>query len=118
MVRHRILEHMSMAERTGLPGMIFLHLRIRFLRMSAYGLSPNTSYRCSVWVKTDTGEQIQIGVNGFGGTDVSVTSASTSWTMVSIPFTTGSDASSATVYAYKKPGTAYVYVDDFGVVEQ
>jgi hypothetical protein len=38
--------------------------------------------------------------------------------MVSIPFTTGAGATSATVYAYKKSGTAYVYVDDFGVVEK
>ena len=86
------------------------------IKQEITGLSPNTSYKCSAWVKADTGEQIQIGVNGFGGTDVSVTSNSTSWTMVSIPFTTGPDASSATVYAYKKPGTAHVYVDDFGVV--
>ncbi|WP_442950115.1 right-handed parallel beta-helix repeat-containing protein [Paenibacillus sp. HW567] len=82
------------------------------------GLSPNTSYVCTAWVKADTGEQIQIGVNDFGGKDISATSASTSWTMVSIPFTTGAGATSATVFAYKKSGTAYVYVDDFGVVEQ
>lgn len=82
------------------------------------GLRPNTSYMCTAWVKADIGEQIQIGVNGFGGKEASVTSDSTSWTMVNIPFTTGSGATKATVYAHKNPGTAYVYVDDFGVVEQ
>ena len=82
------------------------------------GLSPNTSYICTAWVKAETGGQIQIGVTGFGGTDVTVTSVSNSWTMISIPFTTGAGASSATVYAYKPSGGAYVYVDDFGVVEQ
>lgn len=82
------------------------------------GLSPNTSYMCTAWVKADIGERIQIGVNGFEGTDASATSDSTSWTMVNIPFTTGAGATRATVYAYKNPGTAYVYVDDFGVVEQ
>lgn len=82
------------------------------------GLSPNTSYICTAWVKADTGAQIQIGVSGLGGTDVTATSASTSWTMVSIPFTTKAGVTSATVYAYKKSGTAFAYVDDFGVVEQ
>ncbi len=82
------------------------------------GLSPNTSYVCTAWVKADSGEQIQIGVNNFGGADVFVTSVSTSWTMVSIPFTTGAGVTAATVYASKPSGTAYVYVDDFGVVEQ
>lgn len=82
------------------------------------GLSPNTSYVCTAWVKVDSGEQIKIGVTNFGGTDTYVTSASTSWTMVSIPFTTGSSTTSATIYAYKPSGTAYAYVDDFGVVEQ
>ncbi|MBS5959029.1 MAG: right-handed parallel beta-helix repeat-containing protein [Clostridiales bacterium] len=81
------------------------------------GLNPDTSYICTAWVKADPGEQIQIGVSGFGGTDVSATSASTTWTMVSIPFKTGTGTTSATVYAYKKSGISYVYVDDFGVVE-
>jgi hypothetical protein len=81
------------------------------------GLNPDTSYICTAWVKADPGEQIQIGVSGFGGTDVSATSASTTWTMVSIPFKTGTGATNATVYAYKKSGISYVYVDDFGVVE-
>jgi len=82
------------------------------------GLSPNTSYLCTAWVKAETGAQVQIGVNGFGGTDVTATSASTSWTMVSIPFTTGAGVTSATVYAYKPSDGTYVYVDDFGVIEQ
>lgn len=82
------------------------------------GLSPNTSYICTAWVKADLGEQIQIGVNGFEGTDAAATSDSTSWTMMKVPFTTGEGATRATVYAYKNPGTGYVYVDDFGVVEQ
>lgn len=82
------------------------------------GLSPNTSYICTAWVKADLGEQIQIGVNGFEGTDAAATSDSTSWTMMKVPFTTGEGATRAIVYAYKNPGTGYVYVDDFGVVEQ
>ncbi|MEK3785416.1 carbohydrate binding domain-containing protein [Paenibacillus sp. FSL K6-1230] len=82
------------------------------------GLSPNTSYICTAWVKADLGEQIQIGVNGFEGTGASATSDSTSWTMIKVPFTTGEGATRATLYAYKNPGTGYVYVDDFGVVEQ
>lgn len=82
------------------------------------GLKANTSYVYTAWVKADTGEQIQIGVKGFKGKDAAVTSTSTSWTMVTIPFTTGAGATQATVFAYKKAGTAYVYVDDFGVIEQ
>lgn len=86
------------------------------IKQELAGLSPNTSYICTAWVKVDQGEQIEIGVNGFGGTDVSATSDSTSWTLLSIPFTTGADATGATVYAYKPFGLGYVYVDDFGVI--
>lgn len=88
------------------------------IRQVISGLSPNTSYICTAWVKADPGEQIEIGVSGFGGTEVSTVSDSATWTMVSVPFTTGAGAASATVYAYKESGSAYVYVDDFGVVEQ
>lgn len=88
------------------------------IKQAITGLSPNTSYLCTAWVKADPGEKIEIGVNGFGGTDASATSDSTDWIMVSVPFTTGAGGTSATVYAYKESGSAYVYVDDFGVVEQ
>lgn len=82
------------------------------------GLTPGTNYICTAWIKADSGEQIKIGVTDFGGTDTYVTSTSTSWTRVSIPFTTGADSTGAIIYAYKPSGTAYVYADDFGVVEQ
>ena len=88
------------------------------IKQTVTGLSPNTTYVCTAWVKADPGEQVEIGVNGFGGTKVSQTSDRTDWTMVQIPFTTGAGAVNATVYAYKKSGAAYVYVDDFGVAEQ
>lgn len=88
------------------------------IRQVITGLSPDTGYTCTAWVKADPGEQIKIGVSGFGGGEVSATSDHEEWTMVSVPFTTGTEGTSATVYAFKASGSAYVYVDDFGVVEQ
>jgi hypothetical protein len=82
------------------------------------GLTPKTSYVCTVWAKVDSGDKLKIGVNNFGGTDTEVVSTSTTWTRVSIPFTTGAGFASATIYAYKQSGTSYAYVDDFGVVEK
>ena len=81
------------------------------------GLTPNTTYAYTAWVKVDSGEQVKIGVTNFGGTDTFVTSTSTAWARVNLTFTTGASATSATIYAYKAAGSGYVYIDDFGVIE-
>lgn len=88
------------------------------IQQKVTGLNPNTSYIYTVWIMADAGEQIEIGVLDFGGENISEKSDSTSWTMLSIPFTTGAEDTTATIYASKTSGSAYVYVDDFGVVEQ
>ncbi|BCJ94211.1 sugar hydrolase [Anaerocolumna cellulosilytica] len=88
------------------------------LKQVVSGLIPNTSYVYTVWVKVDSGEQIKIGVKDFGGVESNITSSSITWTMISLPFTTGANATSAEIYVYKPSGTAYAYADDFGVVEQ
>jgi hypothetical protein len=114
--------HSGTAESVSVPRSVSKSVRLGTgedgIKQVLSGLSPNTSYVCTAWVKADSGEKIKIGVTSFGGIESNITSSSTTWTMISVPFTTGASAASAEIYAYKPSGTAYVYVDDFGVVEK
>lgn len=81
------------------------------------GLLPNTTYTLSGWGKVDTsGQTVSIGVKNFGGTETSQLISTTSYSQVSITFTTGSSSTSATIYFYRSSGTGYAYGDDFSVI--
>jgi len=84
------------------------------------GLSPNTSYTLSGWVKVDTGESISIGVDGYDGAAVTSRSVSTTgWTQVTMDFITGASDTSATIWCKKTGvGTGYVYCDDIGLIRK
>ncbi|MGH3863233.1 RICIN domain-containing protein [Actinokineospora sp.] len=63
------------------------------------GLGPNTAYTYSGWVRT-SGVATNLGVKGFGGSEVFATTSATGWTQLSQSFTTSATATSATVYCY------------------
>ena len=76
-------------------------------------LEPNTTYRFTAFVKVDGADEVQIGVKGYGGADVSASSTDKLWRCLTVRFTTGANNTSATVYISKKgPGKAYA--DDTG----
>src|SRR5689334_17992126 len=63
------------------------------------GLSPNTAYVLTGWVKTSaTSVTGNIGVKNFGGTETFQSSTSTTYTQRTINFTTGAGSTSATIY--------------------
>src|SRR5687767_10628309 len=63
------------------------------------GLSPNTAYVLTGWVKTSsTSVTGQIGAKNFGGSEVFQTSTSTTYTQRTINFTTGPSGTSVTIY--------------------
>lgn len=63
------------------------------------GLSPNTAYTYSGWVRT-SGVAANLGVKGFGGSEAFATTSATGWTLLTQSFTTSATATSATVYCY------------------
>ena len=83
------------------------------IKATITGLTPNTTYTLSAALKT-TGK-VGLYAKDFGGTKVSSTSTSGSYTTKSINFTTGASDTSAVIYAYGTSGTSYM--DDVTLVE-
>lgn len=65
---------------------------------TVYGLSPNTTYTVSAYLKVGSpGDTITLGARNYGGS-TSVSSTSGSYTQKSITFTTGSTNTTAQIY--------------------
>ncbi|MFC8452470.1 glycosyl hydrolase family 18 protein [Kitasatospora sp. NPDC057223] len=73
-------------------------------------LAPNTSYTLSGWVQ---GNYAYIGVSG-GATASTWTPGGTSWTKLTVPFTTGASGT-VTVYLHGWYGQGNVFGDDFSI---
>ncbi|GIO14945.1 hypothetical protein J19TS2_45000 [Cohnella xylanilytica] len=85
------------------------------------GLKPNTDYVFVAWVMNapnSTNERIIGGVLNYGGSAIDVSTSSTTYTRLEIPFRTGATNTDARVRLYK-PGNAQgiSYADDTGVIE-
>jgi hypothetical protein len=79
-------------------------------------LSPNTTYALSGWLKTAVAsEAVYIGVKDFGGTEISMSVSSTTYSPAGVTFTTGSSNTTATIYIYKLGGSNAGYGDDLVV---
>ncbi|OCT15346.1 hypothetical protein A8709_14750 [Paenibacillus pectinilyticus] len=79
-------------------------------------LNPNTTYTLTGYAKTaNSSEPVSIGVKNYGGAEASVSISSTSYTLGTVTFTTGSANTSATIYLYKPAGANSAWGDDFNV---
>jgi len=82
-----------------------------------YGLSPNTTYQFSAYVKSNGGEG-RIGAKDFGATESSTRFSNSNYQKKSIKFTTGSTTTRATVFVYNPTsGAQYIYADNLSMVE-
>jgi|GEM_PF-1038980 len=80
------------------------------------GLSPNTAYALTGWVKTSSSSVTgQIGVKDYGASEVYLTSNNTNYTQLTVNFTTGASNTTAKIYCYKPTSNGYVYCDDFNL---
>jgi Calx-beta domain-containing protein/carbohydrate binding protein with CBM4/9 domain len=80
------------------------------------GLSPNTTYEVRGYLRADTaGQTVRLGVKNYGGSDTGLDEAGTAWSEKTFTFTTGSAATSATVYGSKATTGGYAFVDDIMV---
>ncbi|WP_168929009.1 carbohydrate binding domain-containing protein [Paenibacillus dokdonensis] len=79
-------------------------------------LQPSTTYTLKGYAKTDNSSQpVRIGVKNYGGTEQYAVITSTSYSLGTVTFTTGSANTVATIYIYKPSGTGYAYGDDVTV---
>ena len=82
-----------------------------------HGLSPNTTYLFSAYVKSNGGEGL-IGAKDFGATEIYTAFSNRDYQRKSIQFTTGFTTTSATIFVYNPAsGAQYVYADDLVMVE-
>ncbi|MCC9307122.1 putative Ig domain-containing protein [Kitasatospora sp. RB6PN24] len=81
------------------------------------GLSPNTTYTYSGWVRADSGSSTSFGVKNYGGAQVTAHTSATGWTPVSDTFTTGATSTSATVFCYLPSASATSTVDDLSLTD-
>jgi hypothetical protein len=72
-------------------------------------LAPNHAYTLTGWVQ---GDYAYIGVSG--GASASTWTSSSSWTQLTVPFTTGSSGT-VTVFAHGWYAQGNVYADDFSI---
>ncbi|MCU0791621.1 MAG: alpha-L-fucosidase [Opitutaceae bacterium] len=75
-------------------------------------IRPNSRYRLSAWVKTDSGSaQVELVASDFGGPKVSVVSALTEYTKVSLEFTSAYVADTLLITIWHPFGTGMGYAD-------
>jgi hypothetical protein len=76
------------------------------------GLSPNTTYTFTSWLKVDTaGQVVYMGVNNHGGSSASNYNNSTTYAQKTLTFTTGAANTSANIFVYQS-GSGSAYCDD------
>ncbi len=84
-------------------------------------VKPNTQYIFKAYVKANkANDAIYIGVDGYGGAKASnyyVIPAAGVYTEISIPFKTGINNTSATIFIYKEYTSGVLFVDDTGLFE-
>ena len=75
-------------------------------------IRPNSRYRLSAWVKTDSGaEQVELVASDFGGPKVSVASALTEYTKISVEFTSAYVTDTLLITLWHPFGTGMGYAD-------
>ncbi len=84
------------------------------VQQTVRGLLPDTGYTLTAWGNAGaTSPSLAIGVNSFGGSQVSQTLTSGSYAQAKVPFTTGSTNRTASVFAKSNNSGSTAYADDF-----
>lgn len=75
------------------------------LEQTVTGLTPNTKYQLSAWMRVSSSDEtIVLGVKDAGTEPVSISLSATEWTRMSIDFTTGPESTTTTIYLIKSSG--------------
>lgn len=80
-------------------------------------LLPNTKYVLTGWAKSENGSVMTLGVKNYGGQEVFSATVSTEYQKLTVTFTTGTEASVATIYGYRQnSGSGAGYLDDVELI--
>ena len=81
------------------------------------GLTPNTTYLLTGWLKSSNPAPVNLGVKWYGGNELTVQTTSSTYTQLSIRFTTGPASTTAVLYTYNPAGGSNtMYVDDLSLL--
>jgi hypothetical protein len=78
------------------------------------GLTPSTTYRLTGWTKNGDGG-LTFGVKNHGNSQVTSSVSASTWTKASVNFSTGSAATTATIFAFRGSSAQTSYADAFFV---
>jgi hypothetical protein len=82
-----------------------------------YGLEPGTRYRLTATIDPAGDGEVRLGVKRHGRDEQWTVVDGAGYRAVTLDFTTGPDARTATVYCFKPSGAGAAYVDDVAVSE-
>ena len=81
------------------------------------GLTPNTTYLLTGWLKSSTNSAVSLGVKWYGGNELVVQTTSSTYTQLSIKFTTGPASTTANIYVYNPNGdTDIMFADNLSLI--
>lgn len=81
------------------------------------GLTPNTTYVLTGWLKSSNNSPVQLGVKWHGGNELTAQTTSTTYAQLSIQFTTGPASTSAIIYGYNPAGGSnLMHVDNLSLL--
>lgn len=85
-------------------------------QQTLYGLSPNTSYRLTAWMRVGVaGDAAALAVIDESGQETDAQSTSTRYKQISLTFTTSPTSTSATVFCSKLIGSGPAWFDDLSL---
>ena len=118
-VRDDWLKQKGEKRRRGMRTWLRLNNQGDGVEQTVTGLKPDTYYHLSGWLASDVGESIEFGVKDFGGDTIGQSANNEHFDVrKDIFFKTGATDTTATVFITKtSSGSAYVYADDFGLIE-
>ena len=77
------------------------------------GLTPNATYLLTGWLKSSNTAPVSLGVKWYGGNELVKQTTSSSYSQLTLKFTTGPASTTAVLYAYNPVGGSNtMYVDD------
>ena len=80
------------------------------------GLTPNATYLLTGWLKSSNTAPVSLGVKWYGGNELVTQTTSSSYSQLTLKFTTGPASTTAVLYAYNPVGGSNtMYVDDLSL---
>lgn len=83
------------------------HSGLSGIEQTVTGLSTNTTYIMTSYIRTTTSNTIYAGVKNYGGNQITASTTGASWYKATVQFTIGPSNTTATIFTYLDGGTGY-----------